>query len=163
MNKKTIIIVPLAMLLAPVGMEAKKKVKEPVVPQLMNYPSAEVSEYRLHGGNVVIKGQIAGREGDETLPQEILDQLNGRFTVIMRNYIVRKEKTSVIEFKPDGTFSMNVYVPYPRLCSSILWERYMPARAILSASPSTPPSARRKRASPSVVQALAAKSPDCIR
>ena len=113
MNKKTIIIVLLAMLLAPVGMEAKKKVKEPVVPQLMNYPSAEVSEYRLHGGNVVIKGQIAGREGDETLPQEILDQLNGRFTVIMRNYIVRKEKTSVIEFKPDGTFSMNVYVPYP--------------------------------------------------
>ena len=45
------------------------------------------------------------------LPQEILDQLNGRFTVIMRDYIVGKEKTSVIEFKPDGTFSMNVYVP----------------------------------------------------
>ena len=111
--KKTIIIVLLAMLLAPVGMEAKKKVKEPVVPQLMNYPSAEVSEYRLHGGNVVINGQITGREGDEMLPQEILDQLNGRFTVIMRDYIVGKEKTSVIEFKPDGTFSMNVYVPYP--------------------------------------------------
>lgn len=47
------------------------------------------------------------------LPQEILDQLNGRFSVIMRDYIVGKEKTSVIEFKPDGTFSMNVYVPYP--------------------------------------------------
>ena len=111
--KKIILTVLLAMLLAPVGMEAKKKVKEPVVPQLMNYPSAEVSEYRLHGGNVVIKGQIAGREADEMLPQGILDQLNGRFSVIMRDYIVRKEKTSLIEFKPDGTFSMNVYVPYP--------------------------------------------------
>ena len=113
MNKKIILTILLAMLLAPFGMEAKKKVKEPEVPQLMNYPSAEVSEYRLHGGNVVIKGQIAGREGDEMLPQGILDQLNGRFTVIMRDYIVGKEKTSVIEFKPDGTFSMNVYVPYP--------------------------------------------------
>ena len=111
--KKIILTALLAMLLAPVGMEAKKKVKEPVVPQLMNYPSVAVSEYRLHGGNVVIKGQIAGREGDEMLPQRILDQLNGRFTIIMRDYIVGKEKTSVIEFKPDGTFSMNVYVPYP--------------------------------------------------
>ncbi len=113
MNKKIILTILLAMLLAPISMEAKKKVKEPVVPQMMNYPSAEVSEYRLHGGNVVIKGLIAGREGDETLPQEILDQLNGRFTIIMRNYIVGKEKTSVIEFKNDGTFSHNVYVPYP--------------------------------------------------
>ena len=111
--KKIILTVLLAMLLAPVGMEAKKKVKEPEVPQLLNYPSAEVSEYRLHGGNVVIKGQIAGREGDEMLPQEILDQLNGRFQIIVRDYIVDKEKTSIIEFKPDGTFSMNVYVPYP--------------------------------------------------
>ena len=31
----------------------------------------------------------------------------------MRDYIVGKEKISTIEFKDDGTFSMNVYVPYP--------------------------------------------------
>ena len=114
MNKRIIITILLAVLLAPVGTEAKKKVKkEREAPQLANYPSAELSEYRLHGGNVVIKGLIAGREGDETMPPEILDQLNGRFKVIMRDYIVRKEKTTLIEFQPDGTFSMNVYVPYP--------------------------------------------------
>ena len=113
MNKKTIITILLAMLLFPVGMEAKKKVKQDEVPQLVNYPSAEVSEYRLHGGEVVIKGQFAGREGDELIPDEMLQQINGRFKVIVRDYIVGSEKTSLIEFKPDGTFSMNIYVPYP--------------------------------------------------
>ena len=57
--RNRILIILLAMLLAPVGMEAKKKVKkEAVVPQLINYPSAELSEYRLHGGNVVVQGRI---------------------------------------------------------------------------------------------------------
>lgn len=114
--RNKILIILLAMLLAPVGMEAKKKVKkEPEVPQLINYPSAEVSEYRLHGGNVVVQGhiQIPEEAKGEKIPQEVIDQINGRFSVIMRDYIVRKEKISIIELKNDGTFSMNVYVPYP--------------------------------------------------
>lgn len=116
MNKKIIFSMLFALLIAPLGMEAKKKVKkEQEVPQLQNYPSAELSEYRLHGGNVAIRGCLALPEEakGEKIPQEALDQLNGRFTVIMRDYIVRKEKTSVVEFKNDGTFSLNVYVPYP--------------------------------------------------
>ena len=114
--KKEILTLLLAMLLVPVGMEAKKKVKqEPVVPQLINYPSAELSEYRLHGGNVVVQGRIIVPEDakEKKLTQAELEKLNGIFSVIMRDYIVRKEKTSVIEFKNDGTFSQNVYVPYP--------------------------------------------------
>ena len=113
--KQAIITILLAMLLVPVSIEAKKKVKQPEVPQLMNYPNAEISEYRLHGGNVVIRGNLVVPESakGEKVPQEALDQFNGRFTVIVRDYIVRKEKTSVIEFKNDGTFSLNVYVPYP--------------------------------------------------
>ena len=100
--KKIILTALLAMLLAPVGMEAKKKVKEPEVPQLLNYPSAEVSEYRLHGGNVVIKGQIAGREGDEMLPQEILDQLNGRFTVIMATTSSARKRPPLSSLSPTA-------------------------------------------------------------
>ena len=113
--KKIILTIILAMLLAPLSMEAKKKVKEPVVPQLINYPSAEINEYRLHGGNVVFKGHIVIPEEakGEAIPKKFLEQMNGAIRVIMRDYIVNKEKTSVIEFKPDGTFSMNVYVPYP--------------------------------------------------
>ena len=114
--RNRILIILLAMLLAPVGMEAKKKVKkEAVVPQLINFPSAELGEYRLHGGNVVVKGHlvIPAEANGELIPQEVLNEINGRFSIIMRDYIVNKEKTSVIEFKPDGTFSMNVYVPYP--------------------------------------------------
>ena len=116
MNKKIIFSMLFALLIAPLGMEAKKKVKkEQEVPQLQNYPSAELSEYRLHGGNVAIRGCLALPEEakGEKIPQEVLDQLNGRFTVIMRDYIVRKEKISAIEFKNDGTFLLNVYVPYP--------------------------------------------------
>ena len=113
--KKLLSAIVLAMLIAPIGMQAKKKDKKVEVPQLQNYPSAELSEYRLHGGNVVVQGHFVVPEEakDEKVPQEVLDQINGRFTVIMRDYIVGKEKTSVIEFKNDGTFSMNIYVPYP--------------------------------------------------
>lgn len=115
MKKLLLSTVFLSLLLAPVVMEAKKKEKKTEVPQLLNYPSGELGEYRLHGGNVVIQGHIVIPEEakGEKMPQEALDQLNGRFTVIMRDYIVRREKTSVIEFKNDGTFSLNVYVPYP--------------------------------------------------
>ena len=115
MYKKTVITVLLALVMAPLGMEAKKKAKTIEVPQLINYPSAELSEYRLHGGNVVIQGGFVVPEEakGEKVPKNVLDDINGRFTVIMRDYIVGKEKTSVIEFKDDGTFSMNVYVPYP--------------------------------------------------
>ena len=113
--KKLLSAIILAMLIAPIGMQAKKKEKKVEVPQLQNYPSAELSEFRLHGGNVVVQGHFVVPEEakGEKVPQEVLDQINGRFTVIMRDYIVRKEKTSVIEFNNDGTFSMNVYVPYP--------------------------------------------------
>ena len=113
--KKTILTILLAMLIAPIGMQAAKKAKKVEVPQLQNYPSAELSEFRLHGGNVVVQGHFVVPEEakGEKVPQEVLDQINGRFTVIMRDYIVSKERTSVIEFTPDGTFSLNVYVPYP--------------------------------------------------
>ena len=92
MNKKIIFSMLFALLIAPLGMEAKKKVKkEQEVPQLQNYPSAELSEYRLHGGNVTFRGGLVLPEEakGEKIPQEVLDQMNGRFTVIMRNYIVR--------------------------------------------------------------------------
>ena len=131
MNKKTIITILLALFaMAPLGMEAKKKVKTVEVPQLVNYPSAEVSEYRLHGGNVAIRGHIVVPEElkGQPIPKEVLDIFNGRAKVIMRNYIVGKEKTSLIEFGPDGTFSLDVYVPYPMFV-------YMPPMGTVYACP----------------------------
>ena len=59
MNNKTIILsLLLSLLLAPISMEAKKKVKKEEVPQLLNYPSADWNEYRMHGGEIVIKGHM---------------------------------------------------------------------------------------------------------
>ena len=56
--KKLLSAIILAMLIAPIGMQAKKKEKKVEVPQLQNYPSAELSEFRLHGGNVVVQGHF---------------------------------------------------------------------------------------------------------
>ena len=106
-NKKTIIIALLALFMAPVGVEAKKKVKTVEVPQLVNYPSAEVSEYRLHGGEVFIRGRIVAND-----PQ-IIKSMEGRIMAIMRDYIVRKEETTLFDIKADGAFSMKLHVPYP--------------------------------------------------
>ena len=105
MNKRVFITILLAMLLIPVSMEAKKKEKKKEVSQLMNYPSAELSEYRLHGGEVVIKGHILVPEEakGEKIPEELLEKMNGTIKVIMRDYIVRKEKTQIIEFNPTLT------------------------------------------------------------
>ena len=62
MKKSIIINLLLALVMAPLGIEAKKKAKTVEVPQLINYPSAELGEYRLHGGNVVIQGRIVAPE-----------------------------------------------------------------------------------------------------
>ena len=80
--KKLLSAVILAMLIAPIGMQAAKKAKKVEVPQLQNYPSAELNEFRLHGGNVVVQGHFVVPEEakGEKVPQEVLDQINGRFT-----------------------------------------------------------------------------------
>ena len=105
--KKTIITILLALLIIPMGMEAKKKSKKEEVPQLLNYPSATLSEYRLHGGEVVIKGRVLAND-----PQ-IIKSMEGRISAIMRDYIVRKEETIPFKVEEDGTFSLNIHVPYP--------------------------------------------------
>ena len=108
MNKKTIITILLALVaMTPFGVEAKKKVRTVMMPQLTNYPSAELGEYRMHGGNVFIRGRIVAND------QQIIKNMEGRISAIMRDYIVGKENTTLFDIKADGTFSMNMYVPYP--------------------------------------------------
>ena len=60
--KQTIITILLALLIIPMGVEAKKKGKKDEVPQLISYPSAELDEYRLHGGEPDVRG--ARRHGE---------------------------------------------------------------------------------------------------
>lgn len=105
--KKTIIAFLLALLIIPMGMEAKKKVKKEEVPQLLNYPSADWNEYRMHGGEMVIKGHVTADNSAK------LKQLSNNVRIIMRDYIVRKEETIPFKVEEDGTFSLNIHVPYP--------------------------------------------------
>ena len=87
--------------------EVKIKLKKGEVPQLANYPSADMNTLPLHGGDVLIKGRIVA--GD---PQ-VYKQFEGQISSIMRNYIVGTERTKLFEIKEDGTFSLNLHVPYP--------------------------------------------------
>lgn len=112
MNKKTILTILLAVLLFPLGTEAKKKAKEETVPQLTNYPSATLDEQLFQGGDVVLKGHIAGLPEND-IPEEGLAKINGIFSVIMRDYVTNREERSVIEFGSNGTFSLNIHVPHP--------------------------------------------------
>jgi len=85
----------------------KIKLKKGEVPQLLNYPSADMNSLPLHGGEVMIKGRI--------IPggPQIAKQFEGRISALMRNYIAGTEKTTLFEIKEDGTFSLNLQVPYP--------------------------------------------------
>lgn len=85
----------------------KIKLKKGKAPQLLNYPCADMNQLPLHGGEVVIKGRIISAD-----PQ-VVKQFEGRISAIMRNYIVHKEKTTLFDIKEDGTFSLNLQVPYP--------------------------------------------------
>lgn len=107
MKFKNIIIAIIALLIIPIGMEAKKKVKKEEVPQLLNYPSADWNEYRMHGGEIVIKGHVTADNSAK------LKQLSNNVRIIMRDYIVRKEETIPFKVEEDGTFSLNIHVPYP--------------------------------------------------
>ena len=55
------------MLLIPMGMVAKKKVIKPEIPQLQNFPSSTLSEYRLHAGEAVFRGKLIN------FPKEVMD------------------------------------------------------------------------------------------
>ena len=107
MKFKNIIIAMIALLIIPIGMEAKKKVKKEEVPQLLNYPSADWNEYRMHGGEMVIKGHVTADDSAK------LKQLSNNVRIIMRDHIVRKEETIPFKVEEDGTFSLNIHVPYP--------------------------------------------------
>ena len=73
----------------------------------MNYPSAEWDEYRLHGGEVVIRGNVIVDDPAK------LKNLNNEADVNIGDYIVRKKQTIPIKFEDDGTFSLTIHVPYP--------------------------------------------------
>ena len=105
--REIIIAMLLGLFIAPLSMEAKKKEKKLEVPQLINYPSTELDEYRLHGGEVVIKGRVIAQD------PEIIKKMEGRISAIVRDYIVRKQKTKLFDIQTDGSFEMKLQVPYP--------------------------------------------------
>lgn len=122
MKKLFIFIALMAFFFCPLSMEAKKKVKEPVIPQMQNYPSATIGEYRLHGGEVVFRSHVILPEEVRDLTEEerkeglkqLSQMLNGKgSTVYLRNYLVNQESVRAVTFDENCAFDMKLHVPYP--------------------------------------------------
>ena len=56
---------------------------------------------------MVIKGHVTADDSAK------LKQLSNNVRIIMRDHIVRKEETIPFKVEEDGTFSLNIHVPYP--------------------------------------------------
>lgn len=111
------------MLLIPMGMVAKKKVTKPEIPQLQNFPSSTLSEYRLHAGEAVFRGKLinfpkevmdASEEGKKEAFKMLADILNSKgITMYIRDAVLNTEKVRAITFNDDCTFDMKIQLPHP--------------------------------------------------
>ena len=111
------------MLLIPMGMVAKKKVTKPEIPQLQNFPSSTLSEYRLHAGEAVFRGKLinfpkevmdASEEEKKEAFKMLADILNSKgITMYIRDAVLNTEKVRAITFNDDCTFDMKIQLPHP--------------------------------------------------
>ena len=136
MRKLTLCLSVLLMLLIPMGMIAKKKVTKPEIPQLQNFPSSTLSEYRLHAGEAVFRGKLINHAGEAVFrgklinfPKEVMDaseeekkeafkmladKLNSKgITMYIRDAVLNTEKVRAITFNDDCTFDMKIQLPHP--------------------------------------------------
>ncbi len=61
----------LVMLCCPLQSDAKKKSNKTVVPQMQNYPSATIGEYRMHGGDVLMRVKVLMPEELKRLQRKV--------------------------------------------------------------------------------------------
>lgn len=97
-----------------------KKMEE--IPQMKNYPSANVGEYRLRGGEVVLKTNLLLPDEVSTMSEaekkEFLKQgaqllNNNGVTAYIRNYLVDLETVRALTFDDDCNIDAKLDVPYP--------------------------------------------------
>ena len=100
---KKILIITLLALMTGVAY-AKKKVE---IPLLANYPSADMNSLPLHGGNVLIRGRIVAPDSTDFM------QYDGQILAFLSDYIKDEDSEILFDVKEDGTFSLNLHVPYP--------------------------------------------------
>lgn len=112
----------IAMLCCPLHSDAKKKEKKAVVPQMQNYPSAKIGEYRMHGGDVVMRVKVlmpeelenASDEERKEAVKQLAQMLNSRaITAYLRNYLVNRETVYALTFNDDCSVDRKLDVPYP--------------------------------------------------
>lgn len=110
-----------AILLCPINMEAKKRAKKALVPQMINFPSTNINDLRISEGDVVLRGSISIPTVDNELKEEIAaglkklsDQLNGIGpSVQVRDPMTQKTDVFAITFNDDCTFNTKIHIPHP--------------------------------------------------
>ncbi|WP_158249602.1 thioredoxin-like domain-containing protein [Prevotella sp. MGM1] len=101
-------------------MEAKKKAKKTVVPQMINFPSTDINNLRISGGDVMLRGSISmPTVGNELKEQaaglkklsSLLNSIGPRVEVI--DPITKKTDVFAITFNDDCTFNTKIHIPHP--------------------------------------------------
>ena len=100
---KKALIIALLSLVAMAG-QARRKVE---VPLLKNYPCADMNTLPLHGGDVLIKGRIVAPDSTDFM------QYDGQIYASLSDYINDIDGEFLFDVREDGTFSLNLHVPYP--------------------------------------------------
>lgn len=112
----------IALICCPLHSDAKKTDKKTVVPQMLNYPSASIGEYRMHGGDVLMRVNVSFPEALDSVPQDVRKPLLKRFseklntnppTAFLRNYLLNRETVHSLIFNDDCTIEKNFDIPYP--------------------------------------------------
>lgn len=93
--------------------------REPMVPQMQNYPSATIGEYRLRGGNVVLRSNPINipkeEEGEKKEALKKMSQMfnSGGITAYLRNYITNTQSVRALTFDEDCRLNITFDIPYP--------------------------------------------------
>lgn len=93
--------------------------KGPMVPQMQNYPSATIGEYRLRGGNVVLRSNLINlpEEAEEEKKKSLKQMsqiLNSRgITAYVRSYITNTQSIRTLTFDEDCKLDVTLDIPYP--------------------------------------------------
>ena len=93
--------------------------KGPMVPQMQNYPSATIGEYRLRGGNVVLRSNLINlpEEAEEEKKKSLKQMsqiLNSKgITAYVRSYITNTQSIRTLTFDEDCKLDVTLDIPYP--------------------------------------------------
>lgn len=107
---RAVFVLLLSMVCINADARTKKGTKKPV-PKLTNFPSCKIDDYRLHGGDFVVRGTVIASVTGDT--KAAIKQYEGKLQVYTEDYITNQDQVFNLKINEDGTIAQNIHIPYP--------------------------------------------------